>query len=207
MRITENELVFFHSITKGDGLLGLPVRLRYKHDKEAAIQDTLKGLAKKGYIKDRDQLTFEGVLQAKNIELYKNAKRHVIINYLHIALYDETQCVIIQQLKNGDYEIYNIPRIVIIDRLLHEYAFLGAKSEEHISNEKKAEIDEVLKDIYGGKDNILIGVFEKGVNLDEMMIYKTDQEIISYSMSTKKKKCVQANEARKTLMDVLQIER
>ena len=82
MKFTEHEMVFFNSITKGDTVFGIPLHFRIKKDRAEEVEMTIKNLIKKQILKSEKELSRLGTLPARTLELYKQSKTYIIINYL-----------------------------------------------------------------------------------------------------------------------------
>ena len=90
MRFTEHEMVFFNSITKGNDVFGIPLKFRPQKGHEEEVKKTINGLIEKGVLASETELTKMGFLPARALECYKESRNHIIINYLHIALLEQS---------------------------------------------------------------------------------------------------------------------
>ena len=103
MRFTEHEMVFFNSITKGNDVFGIPLKFRPQKGHEEEVKKTINGLIEKGVLASETELTKMGFFPARALECYKESRNHIIINYLHIALLEQREAIVIIPLKNREY--------------------------------------------------------------------------------------------------------
>ena len=108
MKFTEHEMVFFNSITKGNDVFGIPLKFWTQKSHEEEVKKTINGLIEKGVLASETELTKMGFLPARALECYKESRNHVIINYLHIALLEQREAIVIIPLKNREYEMLRL---------------------------------------------------------------------------------------------------
>ena len=118
MRFTEHEMVFFNSITKGNDVFGIPLKFRTQKGHEEEVKKTINGLIEKGVLASETELTKMGFFPARALECYKESRNHIIINYLHIALLEQREAIVIIPLKNREYEMLRLPRVAVLYLLL-----------------------------------------------------------------------------------------
>lgn len=124
MRFTEHEMVFFNSITKGNDVFGIPIKFRTQKSHEEEVKKTINGLIEKGVLASETELTKMGFFPARALECYKESRNHIIINYLHIALLEQREAIVIIPLKNREYEMLRLPRVAVLYLLLKRYPVL-----------------------------------------------------------------------------------
>lgn len=203
MKFTENEIVFFNSITKGKSMLGLPVTFRITSSKDEEINKTISSLIEKGVLESKSKLSKKGVLPTKAIEDYKTAKKHVIINYLHIAILDNDTVVIIP-LKDRKYEVMRLPAAAIMVKLFEEYDMLRVKSNGKEAYNKRVDLDSFLKELKEkGSKNIMLGLFEDGIALKECVYYWDDDNAYRYDFTKGIKSIIDPIVARNELANAL----
>lgn len=186
MKFTENEMVFFNSITPGDNLLGFPIELNVSTTIDNALSDTIKSLIAKGVLDSEDKLSKKGALPAKAIDDYKNAKKHVIINKLHIALLEKESVVIIA-LPNGEYDVMRMPNASILYFLLDKYKELCVKSEDIIEHDEKIEINEFFEQYEELVDlrSLVVGTYEEKKPIKGYVFYWDKGEAYRYDLIKK----------------------
>ena len=121
MKFTEHEMVFFNSITKGNDVFGIPLKFRPQKGHEEEVKKTINGLIEKGVLASETELTKMGFFPARALECYKESRNHIIINYLHIALLEQREAIVIIPLKNREYEMLRLPRVAVLYLLLKIY--------------------------------------------------------------------------------------
>lgn len=205
MRFTEHEMVFFNSITKGNTVLGIPLSFRPKdgHDKE--VKRTVQGLIEKGVLKSETELTRQGALPARALECYKESNRHIIINYLHIALLEKKEAVVIIPLKNHEYEMLRLPRTALLYLLLEKYPVLREMAKPTEVRSELVDIDTFLQELKEYDGNIMVGEFrDKGMEKEQVYYWK-GRRMYQYNLNNQLRKSVNPVQVRRELMTLLQI--
>lgn len=207
MRFTEHEMVFFNSITKGDTVLGIPLNFRPKEGYDKAVKDIIQGLMEKGVLKSETELSKEGALPARALECYKESNVHVIINYLHIALLEKKEAVVIIPLKNREYEMLRLPRVALLYLLLEKYPVLRGGGKTVKSQPELVDLDSFLQELKEQEGNIMAGEFQNGTMVREQVYYWKEDTVYQYNLNTQLRKEVSPAQARRELMKLLQINR
>lgn len=205
MRFTEHEMVFFNSITKGNTVLGIPLNFRPKdgHDKE--VKRTVQGLIEKGVLKSETELSRQGALPARALECYKESNTHIIINYLHIALLEKKEAVVIIPLKNHEYEMLKLPRVALLYLLLDKYPVLREIAKPVEVKSELVDIDTFLQELKEYDGNIMVGEFRDKVMVREQVYYWKDKVMYQYDWNNQLRKGVNSLQVRRELLTLLQI--
>ena len=129
MRFTEHEMVFFNSITKGNDVFGIPLKFRPQKGHEEEVKKTINGLIEKGVLASETELTKMGFLPARALECYKESRNHVIINYLHIALLEQREAIVIIQSSpnlcvNSSFSYVVLSTLLLSSRDLTEWSLV-----------------------------------------------------------------------------------
>lgn len=183
MRFTENEMVFFNSITRGNAVLGIPLNFRIKDSEDEEIKRTIRGLIKKSVLDSETQLSKLGVLPARAFECYKLSSRHVIINYMHIAFYGEDESIVIVPLDNGEYELVKLPRVAILYLLLDRYPVLRKAGEAERKRAHALDMDEFLRKLKEYDGNIMTGEFYNNMAVREQVFYWDSAGMYRYDLN------------------------
>lgn len=207
MRFTEHEMVFFNSITKGDTVLGIPLNFCPKEGYDKAVKDTIQGLMEKGVLKSETELSKQGALPASALECYKESNVHVIINYLHIALLEKKEAVVIIPLKNREYEMLRLPRVALLYLLLEKYPVLRGGGKTVKSQPELVDLDTFLQELKEQEGNIMAGEFQNGTMVREQVYYWKEDTVYQYNLNTQLRKEVSPAQTRRELMKLLQINR
>ena len=205
MRFTEHEMVFFNSITKGNTVLGIPLNFRPKdgHDKE--VKRTVQGLIEKGVLKSETELSRQGALPARALECYKESNTHIIINYLHIALLEKKEAVVIIPLKNHEYEMLKLPRVALLYLLLDKYPVLREIAKPVEVKSELVDINTFLQELKEYDGNIMVGEFRDKVMVREQVYYWKDKVMYQYDWNNQLRKGVNSLQVRRELLTLLQI--
>lgn len=205
MRFTEHEMVFFNSITKGNTVLGIPLNFRPKdgHDKE--VKRTVQGLIEKGVLKSETELSMQGALPARALECYKESNTHIIINYLHIALLEKKEAVVIIPLKNHEYEMLKLPRVALLYLLLDKYPVLREIAKPVEVKSELVDINTFLQELKEYDGNIMVGEFRDKVMVREQVYYWKDKVMYQYDWNNQLRKGVNSLQVRRELLTLLQI--
>lgn len=205
MKFTENEMVFFNSITDGESLFGIPITFRIKSSQREEIDKTISSLAAKGVLEKESKLSKKGALPASAIEDYKNAKKYVIINYLHIAITDKDAVVIIP-LKNFEYEVMRIPTEAIMVMLLKKYEILCRKTNGQVTENKYVNIDNILRELNEKRySSIILGIFENDKTVNEYVYFWDDINTYRYDFKKQIKSKIDPVIVRKEIAGALSI--
>lgn len=181
MRFTSNEMMFFHSITPGETVLGY--RFFFPRGEKGKIEEekTIQSLIKKGVLESKDRLAEKGFYPAKAMEDYKNSKKHIIINRLHLALPENGDMVMIYPVEE-EYEMCRINSAVLLFLCIKNFPFLcGGKEDKDIIMEQPG-LDRVLGELYENESNILIGEYQEQKAVRERIFYQKDNKDYIYDM-------------------------
>lgn len=204
MRFTEQEMVFFSSITKGKNILGIPLHF-HKGENGEAIEQTIRGLIKKGVLKSETELSENGFLPAHALESYKNASDHLILNFLHIAILEDDDAIVIIPLKNREYEMFRIPRVALMYKLLEQYPVLRGAGEGISEGEEQKDVDTFLKELTGYEGSIMAGKYRNGAVEREQVYFWQGENLYRYMFGSRIKSRMDAVAVRRELIALLQI--
>lgn len=152
------------------------------------------------------ELTKMGFFPARALECYKESRNHVIINYLHIALLEQREAIVIIPLKNREYEMLRLPRVAVLYLLLKIYPVLqtGTVSEKELL--QLQDIDSFLREVKDCKENIMIGEFQDNALTKEWLYYWKNNQIFEYDLNRQIKREVDAVQVRRELLRLLAID-
>lgn len=205
MRFTEHEMIFFNSITKGNEVFGIPLKFRPQESHEEEVGKTIQGLIKKGVLESETKLTKAGMLPARALECYKESRTHIIINYLHIALLEKKEAVVIIPLKNREYEMLLLPRVAVLYLLLEKYPILRNGAAPEKEKPQVEDIDTFLRELKECKEHIMVGEFQKKTLVREWVYFWKEDRIYEYDLNRQLKKGADAVQIRKKLLRLLKI--
>lgn len=205
MKFTEHEMVFFNSITKGNTVFGIPLGFRSKDGHDREVEKTIQGLLEKGVLQSETKLSRQGALPARALECYKESKTHIIINYLHIALLEKGEAVVIIPLKNREYEMLKIPRIALLYLLLNKYPLLRGEAKTIETGPELVDIDTFLKELKEQEGNIMVGEFQNEAIVKEQVYFWKEERVYQYDLNAQLKREVSPVQIRRELLNLLQI--
>lgn len=205
MKFTEHEMVFFNSITKGNTVFGIPLGFRSKDGHDREVERTIQGLLEKGVLQSETELSRQGALPAMALECYKESKTHIIINYLHIALLEKREAVVIIPLKNREYEMLKLPRIALLYLLLNKYPLLRGEAKLTEGEPELVDIDTFLQELKEQEGNIMVGEFQNEAIVKEQVYFWKEERIYQYDLNAQLKREVSPVQIRRELLNLLQI--
>lgn len=205
MKFTEHEMVFFNSITKGNTVFGIPLSFRSKDSHDREVKRTIQGLLEKGVLQSEMKLSRQGALPARALECYKESKTHIIINYLHIALLEKREAVVIIPLKNREYEMLKLPRIALLYLLLNKYPLLRGEAKPTKAGPELVDIDTFLQELKEQEGNIMVGEFQNEAIVKEQVYFWKEERIYQYDLNAQLKREVNPVQIRRELLNLLQI--
>lgn len=206
MRFTEHEMVFLNSITKGEVVFGIPLHFRTKNGRTVEIEKTIEGLIQKKILKSETELSELGVLPARILELYKQSKTYIIINYLHIALIEGQDAIVIIPLKNKEYELLRLPKVAIVYLLLKQYPVLQGAATGVQAGIKKVDYDSILSQLPSCEGNIMVGAFENNQIISEHVYYWKNDKVRRYDLNSQIEKEICVTEIRREILRLLQVD-
>ncbi len=204
MRFTQQEMVFFNSITKGNKVLGIPLYF-HSEENEEEIDKTIQGLIKKGVLKSETELSENGFLPAYTLECYKNASDHIILNYLHIAILEGDDAAVIIPLRDREYEMFRIPRAALLCQVLEEYPLLKGAGTGICEGEELLDVDLFLKQLRNCEETIMVGQYRNSSVEREQVYFWQGKELYRYMFGSRIKSQMDAVSVRRELLNLLKI--
>lgn len=140
--LNTEELIALNSILGGDAILGVKLQGNGESE-EKRVADVEKSLEEKEYMSQND-FTDLGLISIRFLEDYKDAKKHVFINNLRMALTEKTRVNIIGKEKE-EYTFMQRERIEFIYELMKKIPFLQkAQKKRFFDYEKiKKSVEEI----------------------------------------------------------------
>lgn len=131
MKLTNNEIVFLTSVGRGSIPFGVRYHMPQAGKEDEFIEETMQSLTEKGILDEEQKLTREGAVLIRIWELYRNCRRHIIINRIHAAVLDGGQLITVY--RNGEeYEVSCMHSAVLMLAILKqsEYLCMGEEKPE-----------------------------------------------------------------------------
>ena len=206
MRFSENEMIFFNSITSGLVVPELELHFARTGEHKEEVKKTIKGLIDKGVLEDETKLKEEGALAAKAFEDYKLANRHVVINNLRIAV-TEVDNVVIIPFENHEFELTRMPGTVIMMALLKQYDILREGSYNYPVDVSFVSVEKILlHEIVDWDKAIRVKeIADNRINSD-CIYYWTEREVYKYDLQMQVKKAIDPVVIRHDIAKILRLE-
>lgn len=205
MRFSEHEMVFLNSITKGNEVFGIPLHFIPEQDRETEVQKTIQGLVEKGVLESETKLSPKGLLPARALECYKECKKHLIINYLHIGLLSSKEAIVIIPLKNKEYEMMRLPRTAILYKLLEQYPILRGAACQITTEPEIEDMDTFLRELKQYDGNIMVGEFEEDKVRQEQVYFWKDSNLYQYDLNNEVRREISPDSLRRKFLRMLEI--
>ena len=206
MRFSENEMIFFNSITSGLVVPELELHFARTGEHKEEVKKTIKGLIDKGVLEDETKLKEAGALAAKAFEDYKLANRHVVINNLRIAV-TEVDSVVIIPFENYEFELTRMPGTVIMMALLKQYDILREGSYNYPVDVSFVSVEKILlHEIVDWDKAIRVKeIADNRINSD-CIYYWTEREVYKYDLQMQVKKAIDPVVIRHDIAKILRLE-
>lgn len=205
MRFTEQEMVFFNSITKGNEVFGIPLQFIPEKDHKEEVQKTIQGLVEKGVLESDTKLSPKGLLPARALECYKECQKYLIINYLHIGLLSPKEAIVIIPLKKKEYEIMRLPRTAVLYKLLEQYPIFREATRLITTEAEIEDIDTFLRELNQYDGNIIVGEFEAGKVQQEQIYFWKNSNLYQYDIKSEVRREISPDALRRKFLRMLQI--
>ena len=134
MKISNEEMMFMLSVSRGRKPLGIHTIMPSETERETYIRSTIQSLNRKGIVDNQEKLTKEGVDLISFLEQYRNNHRHVAIDNIFIAVLPEDRLITVQKTEEG-YEFSCISTGVLLGVILKYSEYL--RSEEKVPQRGK----------------------------------------------------------------------
>ncbi len=146
MLFTNNEIVFFTSVSRGKTPFGVRYRMPEEGGREAFIEETMQSLMQKGILNDKRKLTKKGAMFIRSWELYRNCRKHVIVNRIRAAVLGDGKLITVCRVPDsergsagstdmpgndaGEYEICCMDSAVLMLSILKQSDYLCLEEKE-----------------------------------------------------------------------------
>lgn len=123
MQLTNNEIVFLTSVSRGKVPFGVSYKMPPEGKKEEFVEETLQSLMKKGILNEERKLTKDGAAIIRFWELYRNNSRHVTVNQVKTAVVGKGKLITVY--KQGDvYDVNCMDSTTMMYLLLNQSKYL-----------------------------------------------------------------------------------
>lgn len=206
MKFSKEELFFLSNTLSKECLFGLNLQVVSDNQNTVMLQNILNGLRLKNLIDEKDEITKWGALVLDALKEYKEAKNHLIINKLHIALNKEKNAVVIIPMNADEYELLKVPPTAILLQVIKEYPFTQCEEQQLSNEETSLDLKEFLFMIQQSAGSVLtIGEYREGVARKESMYLFNQESCQECDLLNEKSKYVTSRQIRMRLLEALHI--
>lgn len=123
MKLSQNELLFLNSVTKGAAPFGILFQFPGAEHATAYQAEVLQSLKEKGILDETEKFTEKGTILLLLWECYRNSKKHLILNRMYLAEGPDSQLIGIEKKEDG-YELFLTDGGTVMAAVLTKYEFL-----------------------------------------------------------------------------------
>lgn len=176
MRLTNNEIIFLTSVSRGRVPMGVTYHLPRQEEKEPFIKETISSLKTKGILDEKENLTKEGAVLIYSWEQYRNCRVHIRLNHVNAAVLPGNVLFTVIKAEEG-YEAACLRSEVLMTEILKQSAYLR-KAEEKPHRGRWQDIDgeEFKERLEESDDGIYLAEYLSGGLVSEKVYFwKGDQ--------------------------------
>ena len=129
MRLTNQEIVFLTSVTRGRAPLGAAYQLPKQEEKERFMKETVRSLVKKGILDEEEKLTRDGAGLLWAWEQYRNSRVHIRLNHVTAAVLPGDALIAVMETEEG-CEAACLRSEVLMTELLKQSEYLRSGEEK-----------------------------------------------------------------------------
>lgn len=176
MRLSNEEIVFLTSTSRGRTPLGVKYRISGKQqEKDKFIDKTFEILKQKNIVDDNYMLTMDGAELLFYWETYRNCEKHIVIDdTLTLAILPNSYIMVLCPVED-EYLFHMFQPETLMIKLLEDFPFLCEKDN---SNQKgkweNINIDVWKEKIDSMEKNLFISEYKDGIKInDKVYCYET----------------------------------
>lgn len=203
MEFTEQEIMFFTSVSHGRKPLGVTLSRPVAEGREQYIESTIQSLTKKGFINADGKLTRDGMEMLYFWEQYRNSKKHIAYNSTFAAPISEKALFAVTSTVKGYDVCFVMPEYIMLN-LLKESAYL-CMGEEKPGRGKWENLDviEWLDRINDMDGSILLREYDYGKQMNEIVYCWTKEEGYLLNLSRRRMRNLSSAVMRKQIYTML----
>lgn len=206
MIFSSDELFGLNSIIDKKDLLGINLKISEKEDTESFVGNTIASIQNKGIITDDKKISKLGFVVLKNLEEYKKARKHIVINDLNIALKEGQEAIAIQQFDEG-YELKRVNKLSVILGAISKCDYMQKKTEEDFLegyDENISEKELLQKDNNKNKKCFYIQEYLLNVKINDYYFFWDDNLGYRYNKITQNLKILSPRQMKKSIFSLLE---
>lgn len=203
MQFTNNEIVFLTSVSKGRKPLGIHYRMPQDDRRQEFIEETIQSLIQKGLLDSERQLTKEGAAMIRFWEIYRNSKKHVVVNRIKAAVLEDGKLITV--CGNGDfYEVVCMESAVFMMGIVKkaEYLRLGEQKPER-GKWQSIKPEEWEQEMATAEGCIPIAEYENGFLQSQKLYYWKENQGFLMSLDRLRVRSLSPTVMRKQIFKIL----
>lgn len=204
MHLTEKEMIFLTSVSRGRAPFGLLYHVPEKSKRSQFVEDTIEELKMKKYLNEEGKLTKEGTDIIYLWERYRNCKKHIRINQCNIAVLPEEVLIVVVQTEDG-YEMVCTNKETFMASILKYADFLCQEDKKRERGkwrnlEEAAFAEEVMK----GDGYLLLFEYTAGKLESEKIYYWKEEEGFLFNRKSKRVRNLSPGVMRRQIYQALE---
>lgn len=206
LKLTEEELLFINSVTKGPVPFGVFLKYPAWKDTGDLKEEILLSLQEKGIVNEEKKITEFGMIPLIMWEEYRNAIHHLVLNETCFAVLSNGRLTGIRKMR-GEYYLSTGRGEEILLELLKKNRFLcgGEKEREHYTS-RRLTYDEWSKLMQEKDYHMLIAGSYVNYNPEKETAYYWDEEEgYQYDLNKGKERRLKPRQMRLRLMELLNV--
>lgn len=206
LKLTEDELLFINSVTKGPVPFGVFLKYPAWKDTEDLKEEILLSLQKKGIVNEEKKITEFGMIPLLMWEEYRNAVHHLVLNETCFAVLPNGRLTGVRKMGREYYLSTGRGEEILLE-LLKKNRFLcgGEKEGEHYTS-RRLTYDEWSRLMHEKDYQMLItGSYVDYKPEKETAYYWDEEEGYQYDLNKGRERRLKPRQMRRRLMEVLNV--
>ena len=203
MRLSEGEMLFINSVTKGRTPFGIICKYPEESKMEEYKKEVVLSLRKKGILDDEKKFTPKGIALLLLWEQYRNSERHMVLNHLMLSVSTKRRVICVAKMSDG-YEVFSADSGFVMFALLKRHEFLRSQDTKCPIVLEKLLYEEWTESLGAYGDGLLItGIYRKNEPEREEVYCWRGETGYKYDLSGQFQRKISARTVRMRLMSDL----
>jgi len=206
LKLTEEELIFMNSVTKGPVPFGVFLKYPVWKDTEDLKEEIVRSLQKKGILNEERKITEFGMIPLIMWEEYRNAVHHMVLNQTCFAVLPNGRLIGIRN-TGKEYWLSTGRGEEILLELLQKNRFLrGGENEREHYTSRRLTYDEWSRLMHEKDYHMLIaGSYVNYKPEKETAYYWDEEEGYQYDLNKGRERRLRPRQMRMRLMELLNV--
>lgn len=206
MKFSKQELICFNSILGGSPIVGINLKETNDKDVNTYVDETIRTLKEKNILDGNGRLTKIGILPIEILKKYKNAKKHISLNFTRVALLDDDRAVIIK-IEGDQYDVSICNKIELLEKLVSRSSYMQKEttSENKMKKEKLDFMDLLKDDELYKSEAINTKVYFDGSEIGNKIYYWNNDKGFLYDLNSEYREELTPRNMRIKFMNLLNI--